>query len=74
MGFLDHFTHFEASQNFGHFLTVAPLSLVNHWNSEAATWAPDMVYIIYYGSADARNFLVQQEFFYKDQFMPKVSA
>ena len=33
-----------------------------------------MFEIIYHGSADARDSLVQQEFFYTDHFMPKVSA
>ena len=74
MGFLDQLSRLEASQIRGPFLIVAPLSLVNQWHSEAATWAPDMVAILYHGSADARDFLVQQEFFYTDQFMPKVSA
>ena len=33
-----------------------------------------MFAIIYNGSADARDFLVQQLLFYTDQFMPKFSA
>lgn len=58
----------------GPFLVVAPLSLVAQWQSEAAAWAPDMNVILYHGSADARDFLVQQEFFYTDQFMAKTNA
>jgi SNF2 family DNA or RNA helicase len=30
--------------------------------------------ILYHGSADARDFLVQQEFYYNEQFMPKTDA
>ena len=33
-----------------------------------------MVSILYYGSADARYFLVQQELFYTDQFITEVHA
>ena len=74
MGFLDHFPRLKVSQIRGPLLIVAPLSLVNQWHSEAATWAPDMVAIIYHVPADARDLLVQHELFYTDQFMPKVSA
>lgn len=58
----------------GPFLVVAPLSLVSQWQSEAGTWAPDMNLILYHGSADARDFLVQQEFYYTDQFTSKATA
>ena len=74
MGFLDQLSYLEASQICGPFLIFAPLSLVNQWHSEAATCAPDMVTIIYHGYVDAMDFLVQHEFFYTYQFMPKVSA
>ena len=72
MGFLDQLSRLETSQIRGTFLIVAPLSLVNQWHSEAATRALDMVAILYHGSADAKDLLVQQEFFYTDQFVPKV--
>ena len=74
MGFLDYISCLGASQICGPFLIVAPLSLVNQWHSETATWAPDIVAIIYHDSADDRYFLVQHEFFYTDHFMPKVYA
>ena len=66
MGFLDQISCLGASQICGPFLIVYPLSLVNQWNSEAATWAPNMVAILYCGSEDARDLLVQNELFYKD--------
>ena len=74
MGFLDHLFRIEASKIHGPFLIISPLFLLNQWHSEAATWDPDMVAILYHGSADSRDFLVQHESFYTDQFMPKVSA
>ena len=55
-------------------IIVAPLPLVNQWHPEAETRDPDMAAIIYHGSEDARDFLVQQEFFDTNQFMTKVSA
>ncbi|KAL3944902.1 MAG: hypothetical protein SGBAC_000993 [Bacillariaceae sp.] len=58
----------------GPFLIVAPLSLIAQWQSEARTWAPDLNVVLYHGSADARDFLVKQEFYYTDQFMPKATA
>ena len=74
MGFLEQLSHLETSQICGPLFIVDPLSLVNQWHSEAATWAPDMVTVIYHGSAYARDFLVQRELFYTDQCMKKVSA
>lgn len=55
----------------GPFLVVAPLSLVGQWQSELLTWAPDLNVVLYHGSADAREFLVEHEFYYTDQFVPK---
>lgn len=47
---------------------MAPLSLIGQWQSEARSWAPDFNVVLYHGSADAREFLAQQEFFYTEQF------
>ena len=53
---------------------MAPLSLIDQWQSELRSWAPDMNVILYHGSADARDFLVKQEFYFNDQFVPKAEA
>ena len=53
---------------------MAPLSLVSQWESEAKEWAPDMNTVVYHGSADARDFLVKNEFYYTDQFESKETA
>lgn len=58
----------------GPFLIVAPLSLIGQWQSEAQSWAPDLNVVLYHGSADARDFLVKQDFYYTDQFVPKPTA
>lgn len=72
--FLDQLQKLEATQIRGPFLIVAPLSLVNQWQSEAQTWAPDMNVVLYHGPGNARKFLVQNEFFYTDQFIAKAVA
>ena len=56
------------------FLIVAPLSLAGQWQSELASWAPDMNVVLYHGSADARDFLVQNEFYFQEPFVNKSTA
>ena len=58
----------------GPFLIVAPLSLIGQWQSETKTWAPDLNIVLYHGSADARDFLVKNDFFFTDQFVSKATA
>lgn len=58
----------------GPFLIVAPLSLVGQWQSELLSWAPDMNVVLYHGSADARDFLVQHEFHFMEPFVTKQTA
>mmetsp|Transcript_14219 Transcript_14219/g.29472 ORF Transcript_14219/g.29472 Transcript_14219/m.29472 type:complete len:2502 (-) Transcript_14219:1540-9045(-) len=64
----------ENTQIRGPFLIVAPLSLAGQWQSELASWAPDMNVVLYHGSEKARNFLVQEEFYYKEPFVTKAVA
>jgi SNF2 family DNA or RNA helicase len=73
-GFLQELWRNPLARVRGPFLIVAPLSLIGQWQSEARSWAPDLNVVLYHGSADAREFLVQQEFFYTDQFLPKADA
>lgn len=74
VGFLHQLHELKASQVQGPFLIVAPLSLIAQWQSETQSWAPDMNVVFYHGSADARNFLAKQEFYYSEQFVPKPTA
>ncbi|GAX11583.1 chromodomain-helicase-DNA-binding protein 6 [Fistulifera solaris] len=64
----------SATQVRAPFLIVAPLSLVGQWQSELMSWAPDLNVLLYHGSADAREFLVEQEFYFTDQFIPRPDA
>ena len=74
VAFLHQLHELPATQVRGPFLIVAPLSLIAQWQSESQTWAPDLNIVFYHGSADARDFLVQQEFYYTEQFVPKTTA
>jgi len=74
IGFLQSLQRLHDSKIRGPFLIVAPLSLVSQWESECKEWAPDMNVVIYHGNADSRNFLVNQEFYYTDQFESKSTA
>lgn len=74
MGFLHQLHELQSTQIRGPFLIVAPLSLIGQWQSESHTWTPDFNVVFYHGSADAREFLAQQEFFYTDQFASKQTA
>lgn len=47
---------------------------MGQWQSELASWAPDMNVILYHGSADAREYLVKEEFYYTEQFVPKANT
>ena len=64
----------ESTKIRGPFLIVAPLSLVGQWQSELASWAPDMNVVLYHGSADARSFLVEEEFYFTEPFVSKQVA
>eukprot|EP00571_Detonula_confervacea_P013933 CAMPEP_0172304572 /NCGR_PEP_ID=MMETSP1058-20130122/5968_1 /TAXON_ID=83371 /ORGANISM="Detonula confervacea, Strain CCMP 353" /LENGTH=2415 /DNA_ID=CAMNT_0013015859 /DNA_START=210 /DNA_END=7457 /DNA_ORIENTATION=+ len=74
IGFLHGLQTLPTANVRGPFLIVAPLSLVSQWESETKEWAPDVNAIVYHGNADARNFLVKQEFYYTDQFETKATA
>jgi len=73
-GFLQELRSNPLTRIRGPFLIVAPLSLIAQWQSESRSWAPDFNVVLYHGSADAREFLAQQEFYYTEQFMPKTMA
>ena len=74
MCFLDRLYHLQTTKVRGPFLIVAPLSLISQWQSESLTWSPDMNVLVYHGSLDARNYLVEQEFYYNDPFVSKTVA
>ena len=74
VGFLKILQDLSATKIRGPFLIVAPLSLVGQWQSEAKSWAPDLNVVLYHGRADARDFLIKQDFFYTDQFVSQAQA
>lgn len=72
--FLQELQAQPAAQVRGPFLIVAPLSLIEQWQSELHSWTPDMNVVLYHGSADARSYLVQQEFYFTEPYVSKSVA
>jgi SNF2 family DNA or RNA helicase len=55
----------------GPFLVVAPLSLLYQWQAELATWSPNMNCIVFHGNAAARDIIVNNEFFFQEEYTSK---
>jgi SNF2 family DNA or RNA helicase len=58
----------------GPFLIIAPLSLVDQWHSEIATWSPDMNCILLHGNVTARQTIINNEFYYSEPFVSRSDA
>eukprot|EP01039_Chlorochromonas_danica_P016212 gene16212-19156_t len=58
----------------GPFLIIAPLSLVDQWQSEIATWSPSMNTVLLHGNQQARETIVGREFFYQEPYVSKAEA
>ena len=46
---------FHERRQYGPFLVIVPLSTITAWQSQVATWAPDMHVVAYIGSSSARE-------------------
>ncbi|KAI0695471.1 SNF2 family N-terminal domain-containing protein [Cytidiella melzeri] len=53
---------FHTMRQYGPFLVIVPLSTITAWQSQFATWAPDMNVITYIGTAAARDVIRTYEF------------
>ena len=53
---------FHERRQYGPFLVIVPLSTITAWQSQFATWAPDMHVVTYIGSASARAIAREHEF------------
>ncbi|KAF8973120.1 transcription regulator [Flammula alnicola] len=53
---------FHELQQYGPFLVIVPLSTITAWQSQFASWAPDINVITYIGTAPAREVIRQYEF------------
>ena len=49
-------------RQYGPFLVIVPLSTITAWQSQFATWAPDINVITYIGTAAARDVIRNYEF------------
>jgi len=74
MALLERLIHLPETSVRGPFLIVAPLSLIAQWSSECQVWAPDLNAVLYHGSADARAYMVKNEFWYSEPFVSKSTA
>ncbi|XP_042207777.1 chromodomain-helicase-DNA-binding protein 1-like isoform X5 [Homarus americanus] len=52
---------FHTHHMYGPFILVLPLSTLNAWQKEFATWAPDMNVIVYIGDRDSRRIVREYE-------------
>ncbi|CAH2077310.1 unnamed protein product [Thlaspi arvense] len=50
-------------ENLAPYLVVAPLSTLQNWESEFATWAPHMNVVVYSGNSQARSVIREHEFY-----------
>ncbi|KAI0029970.1 SNF2 family N-terminal domain-containing protein [Vararia minispora EC-137] len=53
---------FHQMHQYGPFLVIVPLSTITAWQSQFATWAPDLNVIMYVGTAPARDVIRKYEF------------
>jgi chromodomain-helicase-DNA-binding protein 1 len=53
---------FHEMKQYGPFLVIVPLSTITAWQSQFATWAPDLNVITYAGNATSREIIRTYEF------------
>ncbi|EWM26386.1 myb domain-containing protein [Nannochloropsis gaditana] len=69
MAFLTQLYRTQEGKNRGPFIIVAPLSLINQWQGEAGTWAPDLNVLVYHGNTDSRQVLRDYEFHFDEPYI-----
>lgn len=74
IAFLHQLRSMKSTSINGPFLVIAPLSLVSQWQSELATWSPNMNCVVFHGNAEARDIIVNNEFYYHESFTSKLVA
>jgi chromodomain-helicase-DNA-binding protein 1 len=53
---------FHEMHHYGPYLVIVPLSTINAWQSQFASWAPDINVVTYIGTAAAREVIRNFEF------------
>jgi SNF2 family DNA or RNA helicase len=71
VAFLHQLRYMSATNIRGPFLIIAPLSLVDQWQNEIATWSPDMNCVLLHGSVTARENIINNEFYFQEPFITK---
>lgn len=72
--FLHQLRYMATTNISGPFLIIAPLSLVDQWQSEVATWSPDMNCVLLHGNLMARETIKNNEFYYNEPFVSRAEA
>lgn len=72
--FLHQLRYMSTTQVSGPFLIIAPLSLVDQWQGEVATWSPDMNCVLLHGNQEARDAIYENEFYFREPFVSKAEA
>lgn len=54
---------YHEMRQYGPFLIIVPLSTITAWQSQLATWAPDLGVVTYIGTALARDTIRRYEFY-----------
>ena len=67
-GFLQLLRDGRAIKIRGPHLIVAPLSLIRQWENELSVWCPDMNCVVLHGNVEARDILIQNEFYFQKPF------
>ncbi len=74
IGFLHQLRRMKTTQIAGPFLIIAPLSLVDQWQSEVAVWSPDMNCVLLHGNTASRELIVENEFYFKEPYVSRADA
>jgi SNF2 family DNA or RNA helicase len=74
VAFLHQLRYMPTTQLNGPFLIIAPLSLVDQWQSEIALWSPNMNCVLLHGCAAARELIFKHEFYFTEPFCSKDEA
>lgn len=74
IGFLHQLRFMSTTKVPGPFLIIAPLSLVDQWQSEIETWSPQMNVVLLHGDSVSRETILNFEFYFSEPFTSRQDA
>lgn len=72
--YLSQLRHMKSTNLRGPHLIVSPLSLIRQWESEITTWSPEINCIVLHGNGEARDLILEHEFYYQEPFVSKAEG